>query len=186
MDWLTFLSEVVKSVTWPGAAIIIAYAFRKPLARIIPLIRSLRLRDLEVRFGEELAKARAEIEEVPVSREEEAKEQAKFETVQQLTSSHPPAAIIESWKLIEDELRQLAERIEKPGLAKTPVKVFIELERDGRIGPNAGSLFNRLRRLRNEAVHQSDFRVTEAQALEYVDLARSLAAFLSEYGGRTK
>ncbi len=184
MDTLTFLSEIVRSVAWPITAIIVAYVFRGPLAKLMPLVRSLRVRDLEVTFGKELAKARAEIEEVPVSREDEEKERDKFTELRDLANLHPPAAIIESWKLIENELRQLAEAIDRPELAKTPAKVFFELRQDGRFGSNVGSLFNRLRRLRNDAAHESDFRVTEGQATEYVDLAESVAAFISAYRDR--
>lgn len=182
MDWLTFFSEIIRSTAWPIAVITVAFVFREPLAKLILLIRKLRVRDVEVTFGEELAKARAEVEEVPVSAEEEAAEHDKFKTLQELASSHPPAAIIESWKLIEDELRQVAKTIGKPELSKMPAKVFLELRRDARIGSKASSLFNRLRHLRNAAVHQSDFQISEGQALEYVDLAQSMAAFISGYG----
>ena len=190
MDWRTFVVEFVGKVAWPVTIIVAAYIFRNPLIQLIPLIRSLRIRDIEMTFGETLAEAREDATELAVSRDEEElavsrdegeKESAKFEPIKQLARSHPPAAIIESWKLIEDELRQCAKRIGMADMAGNPSQLFLELKNDGSIGPYAGRLFDRLRTLRNSAAHESGFTVSEGQALEYVDLAESMALFINSF-----
>lgn len=140
--------------------------------------KKLNLRGLEVTFEEDIAKARADLESVPIQRGKRTLERARFAPVEELARTHPPAAIIEAWKLLEEELVQFAVKSGNPKMANTPFRVFPKLRKEGRVGSNAARVFDTLRSLRNEAVHKSGFTVTEGQALEYVDLAESMVAFI--------
>ncbi|MER3513447.1 MAG: hypothetical protein C4310_02805 [Chloroflexota bacterium] len=51
MDWLTFVTELIKALAWPITILIIIIVLRKPLANLIPTLQRLRYRDLEIEFG---------------------------------------------------------------------------------------------------------------------------------------
>ena len=175
MDWLTFISKIIDSIAWPGAVILIALIFRNEIGKLLRLIRKLRHGDLEVTFGEELEKAREESEELgsPIDTPAEI---IRDQELLNLAKNHPPAAVIEAWKDIEKELIQLGRRKNQLQINR-PHQVFSQMRNDNEIGPTAGKLYQRLRSLRNKAVHQSDFKLTEGQALEYVELASNMAWF---------
>ena len=48
MDWLTFISNLIDSLAWPVALVIALLAFRKPLTSVIPMLKRLRYKELEV------------------------------------------------------------------------------------------------------------------------------------------
>ncbi|WP_299616863.1 hypothetical protein [Pelagibius sp.] len=182
MDWVTFLSRSIDALAWPITVVIVALVFRRPILELLPLLRHVRFRDMELQFGKELASARKETEELEFQRGVTFDPVPRFQKAVELATAHPPAAIMEAWKIVEDELRQLAVRTGQEIDPRDPSTVFTSMRREGRIGPGAGSLFNRLRRLRNEAAHSINIDIGEGQALEYVDLAETMAAFISNLG----
>jgi len=54
MDWLTFISNTIKAISWPTAVIILVIILRRPLVRLLLLLRRLKYKDLELDFGERL------------------------------------------------------------------------------------------------------------------------------------
>lgn len=49
-----FIAQLVSALAWPVTVLICAALRRSPLARLIPLVRTLRYSDIEVRFGREV------------------------------------------------------------------------------------------------------------------------------------
>lgn len=62
MDVLTFISELIKSLAWPVAIIILVILLRKPIVELIPLLRRLKYKDLELEFSQEVTELKAEVE----------------------------------------------------------------------------------------------------------------------------
>ena len=54
MDWLTFIAEMVKSLAWPAFLFFTVLVFRKPLVELLPGLRRLRIKEIEIEFNREL------------------------------------------------------------------------------------------------------------------------------------
>lgn len=54
MDWLQFVSSVIGALAWPAAVITIIAQLRAPLGKLVPLIRTLKYKDLQIDVGQEL------------------------------------------------------------------------------------------------------------------------------------
>ncbi len=50
MDRLTFTIEIIKSVSWPLTALVIVLILRKPIIALPPLIKKLKIKDVEIEF----------------------------------------------------------------------------------------------------------------------------------------
>lgn len=59
MDTLTFAAEVIKAVAWPASLLVLAFFLRKPLKELMPLLRRLRYREVEIEFSREIAVLKA-------------------------------------------------------------------------------------------------------------------------------
>ncbi|MEX2673343.1 MAG: sigma factor-like helix-turn-helix DNA-binding protein [Phycisphaeraceae bacterium] len=58
MDWLTFHSEVVRSLAWPVTVLVILWMYRSELARLLVSLHSLKLGTWELKFKLEKATER--------------------------------------------------------------------------------------------------------------------------------
>jgi len=56
MDWLTFVTKIIESLAWPVSIVVIVLILKKPISALLPLLRNLKYKDLELSFGEELKK----------------------------------------------------------------------------------------------------------------------------------
>ena len=54
MDILTFISNLIDAAVWPAAVIFLVFLLRSPLGRLLPLVSSLKYKDLELQFGNRL------------------------------------------------------------------------------------------------------------------------------------
>lgn len=51
MDALTFVAAVIDSLAWPATLLASLFLLRKPLARVLPMLRRVRYKDVDVEFG---------------------------------------------------------------------------------------------------------------------------------------
>jgi len=72
MDALTFISELIKAVAWPVTAIALVVLLRKPIVELIPLLRRLKYKELELEFAQEVSELKAEVEAIAKEKGEEA------------------------------------------------------------------------------------------------------------------
>jgi hypothetical protein len=98
MDTLTFISNVIDAVAWPAAIVILFLALRRPFSNLIPLVTSLKYKDLELQFGSKLR--HIEEAKLPEGREA-ATPPAESERMRRLAEISPRAAVLESWINIE-------------------------------------------------------------------------------------
>jgi hypothetical protein len=61
VDGLTFTSELVKSLAWPAATVGIVLLLRKPMGKLLVLLKKLKYGDLEAEFGELVQQAAKEV-----------------------------------------------------------------------------------------------------------------------------
>lgn len=180
MDQLTFISQLVESLAWPVAVVVIAIVLREEVGRLLSKITRIRHNDTEVEFLHELAAAKKEAEKVLPNYKGTA---YLISQSSQLAELSPRGAIIEAWLNIEGALLKYAER---HGIKVSKNKPFTIRELHfhtldyGNLGKGVFEMLERLRRTRNEAVHLSDAQIDEESAREYVELASRVIQRIEE------
>tara|TARA_E500000318_G_scaffold14854_7_gene15134 strand:- start:1587 stop:2063 length:477 start_codon:yes stop_codon:yes gene_type:complete len=98
--------------------------------------------------------------------------------LKRLAASSPPSAIVESWLIVEESAKQLAERINSDALhdKKSPHAIEKWLQASELISPQAASVITELRILRNLSVHA---RPVERERIRYDDAVRAIEAALA-------
>ncbi len=93
-----------------------------------------------------------------------------------IATESPRAAIMEAWRKIDVETRRAAERL---GIALDrcvpALKVFQKLVGRDAVDADMQGVYNRIRKLRNEAAHATDFQLSYEETVRYVELAMWLA-----------
>jgi len=97
----------------------------------------------------------------------------------QLAEIAPRSAIIEAWIDVQHAAaRALSKRFPDVKEAWSAAHLGDLLAAHDLLDKNKLEIYNSLRRLRNQAVHNEDFRIEPRHAMDYVILAEALAAFL--------
>lgn len=179
MSWLDFVASAINSLAWPAVVITAVILLRRPLTTLIPLLRRVRYKELEVEFAREVQELREEaaaaLPPLPAGPPPRIPEE---EALFKLVSVSPRAAVVEAWRLVEGAARRALEARGEPIESGRPLSgpqlkralMYRQILDDA-----ARSLLDRLRMLRNQAVHAEDLSVDEASAREYVELALALA-----------
>lgn len=198
-----FISSLVNSLAWPGAALGIAAIFRRPLIRIL---RSRALKTLkagpqgvELEFFDETVKdAKSELvtpdvtQLIPVSPKLETvrSESSDFATeMQRLADISPSAAVLESFSRLERLLRLAVQDVADDGKRSNRVLSTRALARraaeQGIISAPELAAFDDVAVLRNVVAHQGRNDLDKERAMEYVDLVRRLLIAVSIGSRRT-
>jgi hypothetical protein len=186
MDWLAFCSSVIQSLAWPVAVIVLIVRLGGSLKQFAPRLRKLKYKDIELEFGEKLEKGEAQAvdAELPpappltVSHGEGVPEPSERQRLVELAKTSPNTAIGEAWRRLEHEIRTA---LEDTGVA-APANIteMLELARSQGVLPDrVMELVANLRDLRNRAVFASHLNIDLAKAIEYIDLADRVRAFLA-------
>lgn len=162
-DYLKLGSDLVGTVAWPVAAIIIVIIFRKQLISLASRVKELNAPGINATFENELEKTRVIAESVPSAENDAAElDPASIDVSSaDLAKTYPEAAILQAFHQIEKTLRSInPERSASYGAflnALTRLQIIRAEDHD---------LFNQIRRTRNAAVH-SERPITTGEALEY-------------------
>ncbi len=159
MDWLQFVSSVIGSIAWPTAVITIISLLRDPLGKLVPLIRTLKYKDLQIDVGQELEAVKESVEATADQPERKEKPKPAF---QQLAKIEPRAAVLSAWAPIELALRDLGVR---HNVYKLGMPIYLLAEELSRADILNNATFQALRglmRIRNEAMHLAPISYDEA------------------------
>ena len=191
MDVFTFLSSVVGSIAWPAAIVILAIFLRKPLGGLLPHLRRIRYRDVEFDFSNELQKLEGTARRAGLRLLEDL--QARYtrprtaeDTIAdaiRLAEDFPEPAVGVAWLAVEHELMQAVMRL---GISadyppyNAAIKNILLLHEHGYLDISSRSVLERMRRLRNAAVHASrdDTKISTDEAQEFVALAEAVTTKL--------
>lgn len=179
MDAFTFISELIKGVAWPVTAIVLVVLLRKPVVELIPLLRRLKYKELELEFTQEVFELKAEVEAIAKAKGEEAPLiYSTSSNLLNLVDFSTRAAIMEAWLEVESASMGVASSF----WGKAPNEEFRRISKLGEyllqcrvIDETQLSVFNKLRQLRNKAVHAHDLELSKNDARLYVQLASDLA-----------
>ncbi len=183
MDCLTFVASLVESLAWPAVTLILAFALREHVSRLLGLVSKLRAGPIEAEFAREVQELQREVEPQAAQTSALADQRLRLAKLAQVS---PRSAVIESWQLVEFATRDV---LTKGGVEQLPSKAIESplalgrlLTKHGGITPEDMDLYNQLRRLRNEAVHAKRFDPGEEATLNYINLSLSLYATIRALG----
>jgi hypothetical protein len=180
MNWLQFFSSVIGSLAWPVTVVVAFYFLKSHIADLFPFVERLKLKDFEVEFRksvQELAvQSRAELPTAEIEGETTSPKNRLYS----LAEISPRSAILEAWLQVEaasaDVIQSHTLSVQTKLVGISPLRLGEQLNRLQLINSKQLEIFQRLRELRNKAVHIGDATFPIDEVLEYIDLATSLAA----------
>jgi hypothetical protein len=180
MNWLQFFSSVIGSLAWPVAAIAAFYILKNHVTALFPFVERLKLKDFEVEFRKSVQElsAQSSAELAAPNMDEEAF--VPRNRLYSLAEISPRSAILEAWLQVEtaaaDAIQNLDPILGSKVAGIPPLQLGNQLYRREIISKNQLMIFNRLRELRNRAVHIGDVTFQLDEVSEYISLASSLAS----------
>lgn len=199
MNWLEFISSVIGSLAWPATAIVLVVVLRSPLGRILITLTKLKYKDLELDFGRGLKELEAKAKGIdlkPSLLEEQATSKHTatdlLNEAGRLAEDFPQPAVAAGWQAVEAELmsavQRLAISLDDPPY-NSAMKNAALLHEQGSIDTPTLDVLNRMRNLRNMAVHGGldATGVNSNEAREFIALARGVVEKLKalQRGGVT-
>lgn len=182
MDTLTFITEITKAVAWPLAAITLLFLLRKPLLELVPLVKKLKYKEMELEFSQEVMETKAAVaESAETTPNKSVEAQEKSEHIAQIAAYSTRAAVMEAWIELETAAAELASsfwQTSNTDVMKKNINLAEYLYKCGVIGPQQVNTFNTLRKLRNQVAHAKEIDLSEKDVLSYIDLASNLSIFL--------
>jgi uncharacterized protein YutE (UPF0331/DUF86 family) len=169
MDKYTFISEMTKALAWPATLIVALLLLRKPLVSLIPFMRKLKFKELEMEFSEQIQalKSEAEIDET-----------SEIDTpAMNILSFSTRAAVLEAWMELENVAVSLAASFwstSNTSPFKSYAKLGHYLHQCGVLNDTQLKSFDELHKLRNQLVHTEEVELTENDAKAYIMVAANL------------
>ncbi|MFH4576554.1 hypothetical protein WMQ62_23385 [Vibrio diabolicus] len=169
MDKYTFISEMTKALAWPATLIVVLLLLRKPLVSLIPFMRKLKFKELEMEFSEQVQalKSEAEIDGT-----------AEIDTPAiSILPFSTRAAVLEAWIELENVAASLAASFwssSNTSPFKNYPKLGHYLHQCGVLSDTQLKSFDELRKLRNQLVHTQEVELTEDDAKAYILVATNL------------
>ena len=184
MDAFTFTAEAIKALAWPSAVVIVALMVRKPVIELLPFLRRLKYKEIELEFSKELAEIKSELGCNTADQSKPAKTPNSTATTNRLlniASISTSAAILEAWAELESASIAAASAF----WTLQPSETFRNYPKLGEyllqckiIDENQLIAYNKLRQLRNKAAHAVEMNLSEDEARTYIELATSLIAHI--------
>jgi hypothetical protein len=182
MDALTFITDLVDSLAWPLAAVVVVALLRPAIGDLLRQLRSVTVPGLGAAvFGVELARGQVIADESetiePSQLVSSVNGEQEIDEIVRLAAFAPRAAVIEAWGEVEAAARYALDSLSGSEGARPPTAARLgEILTEQEVLDEPGSrLFAILRGLRNRVAHEPHYRVEPDEALDYVRLARGLA-----------
>lgn len=177
MDGFTFTTEMVKALAWPASAIILVFLLRKPIIDLVPLMKKLKYKELELEFSQELKSLRSEVT-ANSGTEDQVVSQPSNSKALDLLSFSARAAIMEAWIEVETAANEVASSF----WGKSPNETMRNFSKLGEylhqckvIDDKQLIIFQRLRQLRNKVAHVQAIDLNEDDAKSFIVMAENLA-----------
>jgi hypothetical protein len=175
---LPFVSQIVSSLAWPAIVLTCALLLRRHLAALLPLVRSVKYSDVEIRFGKEVSDLAKSAETSSLPENASIQKQNQWVDIEKLVDARPRTAIRMAFRRLEEGILNVArtKHIEiADGAMGMPMVVGAILLNKGVISSEQYDLLSRLRTLLNEAEIAPPDSIKSESAAEFVSLALRLA-----------
>ncbi len=175
---------IIDSLAWPITILIGLFVLRKSLIELLPQLKKLKYKELEMEFEKGLDELSIKSQESKKRIEVTEKNQEEEETdyyLEQVKEASPRAAILESWLGLEAtaistvqyfDLVPKGKRIMFGTALKTLEQAEVLTKQDV-------ANINDLRALRNKAVHEVDFPISEKEAAKFMEIARDQSELIA-------
>lgn len=187
MDNLSFAAKVIEATAWPLSLIAVVAMLKRSIAQLVPKLKQLKYRDLQVEFEESVRKVERQAEsanlpslETTTGHEDLASEK---EGLFVLAQTHPRAALFEAWVRLEVAIGQALRnaKIITDGEKKTAT--YLPFEGAKHLFsefPEQLAYLTRLRDLRNRLAHGDVVSISADSACAFIEMAFRLVLFIEE------
>lgn len=163
------LVKIIEAVVWPLTLIIVVLLLRAPLSILVPTLKKLKYKDLELEFEREANKILAEAErDLPEIIKEPSPQGTDEEgTLFSRRRQEPVEEIITSWRNLELTMRKLAEPYHIS--TETSIHSLIQsLESKGLISSEISKITLDLSAFRNKVAHSDESTITYDVANKFI------------------
>lgn len=185
MEPLEFTAEVIKALAWPSAVVIALVLLRTEVANLLGRITKIKHKDSEIDLAQEVQAAANSADKVLGSSAKVGLDSEQGRA-SRLAEDSPRGAILDAWLSVEEAMTGYEKRhgIEYANSHAPPHQriqsiQWSDLDKSS-LGQGLLQMLQKLRRIRNEAVHSSDAKITTETAREYASLAARVRAKLEE------
>lgn len=160
MDNLTFITKFV----WPIFLLVIIIIFRKPIYKLISRISCIKHGDTEINFDKEANKTLSKAERAVDINTEDLNIKIKNSKLE----------IIKAWNELEqsakDKLEELKIKTNYDDFFYKQIEPLNYLINKGCFSEDANNLISDLRKIRNQAVHENEYNISENIAKRYISI----------------
>lgn len=189
MGALEFTSTLIGQViSWPVLVLVVVFVFRKPIAELIPKLRSWEGPAGKFDFGKQLAETEDSVDDAVEAAERTAALQTEIAGSASAVTPPPPAfepslavqananpsfVVLSAWERLGATFADLAGAAGLPMRSRTVVAQVDDLRRRGVVNEDFVQAVTELRRLRNAVAH-GQHNPTSGEALAYAESAEEL------------
>ncbi len=177
MDWLTFISSLIGSLSWPLAIFAVAFLFKSQVQDLMNNLTRLKWRDVEAEFGEQVDLIRDEVQEAgddPKFRDEPVEPR-----LIQLAEEHPHLAVLEAWKQLEKAIIDLSVRKLNNPRQLNALGHIEAVQKSDLLPPSMARAIREIREVRNRAAHDVGFSISRGRAYILLDTIADVVGFLA-------
>lgn len=160
---------------------ITVFILRVELAQLISRLRTIKHKGTEFDFSQGVSDARHKAEQSLPS--PSADNSQALHTSERLAELSPRGAVLESWLEVESALGEMAKRYGISPAESHPGDLEllrVQLSDYEPLGRGAFELLEKLRKLRNEAVHLREKEIDPVTAVQYANLANRVIKVINE------
>ena len=175
--WLAVIDKVI----WPATVMAVVAILRASLSQLIPTLKKLKYKDLELEFEREANQIRAEAErDLPeVEKVELKRKRIDTGTRFSLARVSPVEQVLKSWHEVEQQIYALSNSeingTKKHQTIRTIVKKLME---ENRIEESTANLILALAALRNKVVHANPDTITDEVSSAFRESSQRVIGFL--------
>ncbi|AZQ83860.1 hypothetical protein EKO29_07365 [Colwellia sp. Arc7-635] len=107
MDGFTFTTEIVKALAWPVSAITLVFLLRKPIIDLVPLMKKLKYKELELEFSQEMKALKSDVT-INSVKDAQAVSSSTNSKALDLLSFSARAGIMEAWIEVETKISKIS------------------------------------------------------------------------------
>ena len=184
MDGFTFITEILKALVWPITVITLVSLLRKPVIELVPLMKKLKYKELELEFAQEIQNLKSQTEDALPKTTEQKNSESQHSKAFDLISFSTRAAIIEAWL----ELEAAAIEIASSFWNQEPSDIFKNSQRLGEylhqckvLDDKQFLIYKKLQQLRNQSAHEANLNLNENDVKAYIEMANNLAMHIKSF-----
>lgn len=166
--------KLIDVLIWPFTLLALVWWGRKPLQKLMPFVESVKHRDTEIKFRQQLDQVKEDVGEKALAEDADT---GDMETLYKLVEISPQSAIIESWKKVEGAARRKIIQLVPEGREREQAshRPLDHLHYTGALIPSTIRAVEEMRNLRNKVVHSEGRSISKEATIEYANLARAIA-----------